>query len=833
MKAVNFWKTLFCAALAITAFSACSDDDNDDDGGIPSITVDGKESATLAVKLEGGTTEAVEVVSTGNWVLELSGTETGWCHPSKETGGKGKTSLTFTVDKWEGAASTDERSVTATLTTNGSFEGIPIPKKATIIVKQNGDGSTAVTTNVAEVRKLLEAIGQAGPVTDEVAKMTLTGIVVSDAAGSNAASGGSAPYYIVVQDNSTAAGSGLMLNANKFKDLALAPGDVVSMPLTGAEISYFNKVLQVKISNDVAIETSKTDAISPVTITADKIVEYESMLVKIENCQPAIDFVGTAWYNNSASGVKGNTTFEVLPGKATTFIVRTGSAAAFKDAKIPEKSGSVIGIATQNNGTGQVMPRMASDLSGLDKDYSGPTYNTGTISQIKVGEYWEITATIAALYTRGFLLADDSGYTLVYNAAWTSQTSNTYQINQKVTIKGKVEMFPADNGLLQFNSPEIKDAGTGSFTPATATEFNAAALTAYESDMKYMPVTLTGVLSITEGESGGVKYNSYTVAVAGYDSRVVTLAYAFDKDFTTLAAGDVVDITGFAIGTNFDKSAINIMVKTIAKNTTKAAVAITGTPTVFVADGENQPIAFMVSNAGNNKVYAKIVDDATSQFSVPTGVITSPVTVTAKANADASTKTAKLVIYLAASEGGEAVASDEIVLTQAGKISGDAKYVKVTALTAGKKYLIVGDSGDKKYLFDPAKFSNGKVNGTEITVSNDEIAATEANNACAVTIASSGEYYTIQLVDNRYVEWDSGTNLKLSDSSTKTWTAESVASNGTILFKDVSQLSASTPRAFLFQIKSGATVYNRFGGYAVSNANNGDYVSLSLYQLSE
>ena len=148
MKAVNLWKTLFCAALAVTAFSACSDDDKDDDGGMPSITVNGEASVTVAVKLDGGTTDAIEVVSSGNWALELTGTETGWCHPSKETGGKGKTSLTFTVDKWEGAASTDERSVTATLTTNGSFEGITIPKKATIVVKQNGDGSTVVTTNV-------------------------------------------------------------------------------------------------------------------------------------------------------------------------------------------------------------------------------------------------------------------------------------------------------------------------------------------------------------------------------------------------------------------------------------------------------------------------------------------------------------------------------------------------------------------------------------------------------------------------------------------------------------------------------------------------------------
>ncbi len=53
MKAVNLWKTLFCAALAVTAFSACSDDDKDDDGGMPSITVNGEASVTVAVKLDG------------------------------------------------------------------------------------------------------------------------------------------------------------------------------------------------------------------------------------------------------------------------------------------------------------------------------------------------------------------------------------------------------------------------------------------------------------------------------------------------------------------------------------------------------------------------------------------------------------------------------------------------------------------------------------------------------------------------------------------------------------------------------------------------------------
>ena len=71
MKVVNFWKTLFCAALAVTAFSACSDDDEEGGySGMPEITVNGGESVTVAGKLEGGKLEqTVEVVSKGDWTL--------------------------------------------------------------------------------------------------------------------------------------------------------------------------------------------------------------------------------------------------------------------------------------------------------------------------------------------------------------------------------------------------------------------------------------------------------------------------------------------------------------------------------------------------------------------------------------------------------------------------------------------------------------------------------------------------------------------------------------------------------------------------------------------
>lgn len=688
MKAVNLWKTLFCAALAITTFGACSDDDKDDEGGLPSITVNGEASATVAVKLDGGTTDAIEVVSTGSWALTFDDeTASAWCHPSRETGGKGKTTLTFTVDPWEDAASNAERQVTAKLLTNGSFEGIPIPKTATITVKQNGAGSTEVTTNVKEIRALLKAMNlteSSTDVTTEIAAMTLTGIVVSDGEGNNMSN----QYQIAVQDSGTEANSGLMINATMFNKTKVTPGQVLTATLTKAKAQLKNGAIQLGLNDDEVQLTAGT-APAPIVITPDKIGDYEGQFVRIENCQPELDFVGKAWNTGSSKdgGNGGNVNFELLEGTGT-FIVFCGSyATSFCKNIVPEKSGYIQGISTQYKGTLEIAPRMVADFDGLTGDYKGPEYKTGTISQIKAGEYWEITASIVATYTRGFLIADNSGYTLVYNAAWTSQTDNTYTVGQKVTVKGKIAQFPEGVGLLQFEAPTITADGTEQFDPGQPVEFNAAALTAYESDMSYKYVTLSGVLKIEEKESTtSGKYYSYTVAVAGYDSKVVTIAYAFDKDFADLATGDVVDVTGFAIGTNFDKSAINIMQKTIVKNTTKAAVVITSTPEEFAATGAEQTINFTVVNAGSNQVFAKIEATAgdEGQFSVPAGAISgNSVKVTAAANTEEKDRTAKLVIYLAAAEGGAAVVSAEIMLTQAAKQAEGTKVSTFNFSTMG------------------------------------------------------------------------------------------------------------------------------------------------------
>ena len=748
MKRVNFWKTLFFSVLAAAAFTGCSNDDSDGGASEPSITVDGKENAVGAVKFEGGSL-TFSVTSSNDWTLALSdASASSWCSVAT-SGGRGTTSLTFNISKWEGAQADDDRSVTATLTTYGTIagvSGVQIPARAYITIRQNESGSTEVKTNVAEIRALLKAMNpteSSTAVTAEIAAMTITGIVVSDGAGNNLAN----QYQIAVQDAGTDANSGLLMNATMFgESTKVTPGQVLTATLKNAKVQLKNGAVQLGL-NDDEIQLTAGTAPEPIVITPSQLGNYEGQFVRIENCQPEMDAVGLAW---NTSDNKGNVTFEMLDNSAT-FIVYSSSYASYCKSIVPEKSGYIQGIATQYKGTLEVNPRFAADLEGLTAEYQGPEYKTGTISQIAAGEYWEITGSIVAVNTSSFLLADASGYVLVYNSSWTTQTSNTYEIGQKVTVKGKIEQFPEKVGLLQFASPKITEEGNETFNPGEPTVFDAAALTAYESDMKYQYVKLSGVLSITEGESSTTgKYYSYTVAVSGYNGKKVTLAYAFDKDFTDFKNGDVVDVTGFASGTNFDKSAINIIMTSIAKNTSTPAVTITTTPSTFAAEGGTQNIAFNAVNVGSNKVYAKVEGEG---FSVPSGVVTSPVTVTAEANTG-NTREATLTIYLADSQDGTMVVQNSVKLTQkgAGVTQEYTQIRKVADLTEGE-YFIGGYGTSAKVLSlytGSMSGGNGQTSTYTYEEKNGSLTTTSSYTAVSVTLeAVSGIVNAYKIKDTK------------------------------------------------------------------------------------
>ena len=153
--------------------------------------------------------------------------------------------------------------------------------------------------------------------------------------------------------------------------------------------------------------------------------------------------------------------------------------------------------------------------------------------------------------------------------------------------------------------------------------------------------------------------------------------------------------------------------------------------------------------------------------------------------------------------------------------SGDS-YVKVSSITSGKKYIIVGGTTSKALA--PAA---GRPAAVDVTVSDNKIASTTATDALAVTINKSGDVCQIVFGD-KYVEWaGSGTELKLNATASDSWTASTVSANGSFRFTATASMSASTVRALVYR----AGTSNVFGAYSINNVNGSEYYDIDLYEL--
>lgn len=671
MKKMNFWKTLLSSVLVVAAFTACSDDDTETGGykGIPSITVDGGSSTTIAGSLEGGKLEqTVEVVAKGDWEITFANeSDATWCTPSPMMGKSGTTQVSFTL-----GSATADRQTTLTLTAVGFVEGIPVTKTATILVKQNAGGTTEATTNIADIRAKLLAMSpkddESMAVTDELAAMTLTGIVVSDAAGDNVGN----QYLVVVQDADRAANSGLTVNATAFKDLALTPGKVLTATMAGATVKGYGGGITLYLGQNTEITAIDGDAPDPIVITSDKIVDYQSQFVKIEQkSQPLSEFAGKAWYTGSYKdgGNGGNVDFETEDGKS--FIVRTSQYAVFSKEIVPDKSGYIQGIASVYNSDPQVMPRNAADIN-LTEDRFTPSvsYTKTTIDQLGKGNYEVENATIVGVHQKGVMFGQENGgkvsYVLGFNNDWTTQTANPYigEIGKSATVKGESALR---YGLYQFSNFEVTVGSASSLQLPAPETFDAAAIEKYAADIKadeanaaYKYVTLTGVLGIKTGTS----YNTYTLNVAGLSEvKNITFAYGLDSYYEGLKDGDAVTVTGFALGYDTSSSKLNIMLTEIKADTSTPVVTFTTQPATFAATSpEQQTLNYTVANVEASAVEFKIEGTNVDKFTV---VSNDDKSVVVKANGD-NTSDAAYTATLVAQVNGKTVASVDLKQNAAG-----------------------------------------------------------------------------------------------------------------------------------------------------------------------
>lgn len=172
-------------------------------------------------------------------------------------------------------------------------------------------------------------------------------------------------------------------------------------------------------------------------------------------------------------------------------------------------------------------------------------------------------------------------------------------------------------------------------------------------------------------------------------------------------------------------------------------------------------------------------------------------------------------------EAGEASYTLTVSAAQGGGSTGGYTLITDLSQITSGEYVIAAKVNNKYYAMSNITFTS-KINGTEVTVSNNTIAKSAAT-FYVVTITKSGSSYTIQSGGNYLTYTGSSTNLG-SARSAYNWTIAE-GTNGTFRFT-----SATSSRGLVFR----AGTNNQFGGYALSNvkANGTEYYDVELFKLN-
>ncbi|MEI3539511.1 MAG: DUF5689 domain-containing protein [Alistipes onderdonkii] len=464
------------------------------------------------------------------------------------------------------------------------------------------------------------------------------------------------------------------------------------------------------------------------------------------------------------------------------------------------------------------------------------------------GQNLQVMTPGATTAKNGITLYGSGKYTDPYDDGFTFVKGDKV----KVTLKKDEARIVSYNGLYEVTGSkgadwvEIEKIGTETITPVVV---DPAKLAEYQG----MVVTVKGVTAPATAADWTTNeaFGKHTFTTSAGNMTVFVQKAMPGLVGTQFVAGSTGDITGYA--------SVNSNAAQVCPQRPEDVAAFMGEPSTDPAITKLDPMSLSFAATDNAKtvtVTAANADDCTIEAATDkseqftTSVNGMVVTVTPKENTTEQAITATLTIKLM--KAGAAVDTKTVAISQAGKsVPGGSGYTRVTTLTSGKKYLIVAETGEKNYVFDASLMASGKVNGTEITVANGKIESNATNDAYAVTITASSDYYTILSSAGKYVEYSSaskpGTNLAVADtpSANRGWKflQGEYPTTDTFLIKDISTIGANTERALLFQTyaqSSNVTKdFYRFGAYSAKNAaadtdrTKEEYMCVALYELSE
>lgn len=641
MKVVNFWKTLFCAALAVTAFSACSDDDEEGGySGMPEITVNGGESVTVAGKLEGGKLEqTVEVVSKGDWTLTFKNPgDSQWVTPSAMSGKTGTTQLTFTLGQASG-----ERSAILVLTASSKVEGFPLTDEATItVVQSDSDVPTGNALYSENCGTKVEKVDGYWPYVDKFEGWTRGGSLDQKAVtytGNSASVANSGKVFDPAEDETTVVTGPPYVSMNKstsvfnINDINIASNTNFTFTFTAAQqINYSNGVVLGDMTDETIRFSVSTDGSS-----------YAPVALKVKKVASGYWYLCTAEFKLPA-GVSTDKIWVRFDGYAGL----ENHGLRIDDFKLYEGG----------NGSELVVPSV--------------DYTKGTVAEAiaaGAGKNYEVAATVVAMHTQGILIGDASGVMLAFLGE-----APAVAVNDAVTVKGTTELR---NGVIQFGKEGLSVAktGTSSYNTPAPEVMDGTAVTAYiatalENKAVYKYVKYNGEFTV----SG----NYYNVVIAGTTTKG---SVAYGKSEWASFNGKPVTVEGWLLGGTANY--LQTMATSVTVDSSTPIVKISAPQQFAATSPVAQTLNYTVTNTTASAVTFAIEGTNVDKFSL--GAKTdNTIVVSAKGdNTDKTAYTANLVAKVA----GATVAT--VALKQAAPTSGSgyAKIEKVADLKEGTGYL--------------------------------------------------------------------------------------------------------------------------------------------------
>lgn len=827
----HLFRLLFGAffLVAATAFTGCSDDD--DKSLTPKLTAD---PTALDFTDETATTQTVAITANCEWTVTASNLDWATISPMS---GKGNGTISVTVSELPAGTNLREGKISFTLI-HPEF-GKWGQAESSVAVKQYGSGVTPPPTGDAiyanDFDKEQATEGSSGwPFADQFEgwkNQTGTGadnvayVANSISVRANSASNGSYSKY---KDDASGVNNmlfraGAELEIHKIaldpaqKNLCLTFGSYKS--LYGAEDNAF-------VTSEFHVYLSK-DGENWAEIAYDRPVEAD------EHSNYGTWALATA-----------NFTLKEVPSELyIRFISDLSSAHRIDDVKLFEGIGGTevdlgnVTPPTPGEAVVITIPEIIAKLttSQVALDTNNDRYFEAVVVTDKEGgnfngQNLQVMTPGATTAKNGITLYGSGKYTDPYDDGFTFVKGDKV----KVTLKKGEARIVSYNGLYEVTGSkgadwvEIEKIGTETITPVVV---DPAKLAEYQG----MVVTVKGVTAPATAADWTTNeaFGKHTFTTSAGNMTVFVQKAMPGLVGTQFVAGSTGDITGYA--------SVNSNAAQVCPQRPEDVAAFMGEPSTDPAITKLDPTSLSFAATDNAKtvtVTAANADDCTIEAATDkseqftTSVNGMVVTVTPKENTTEQAITATLTIKLM--KAGAAVDTKTVAISQAGKsVPGGSGYTRVNAVTAGKKYLIVAETGEKNYVFEAAQLAGGAghPNGVEIAVSNSKIESNTTNDAYAVTIEASGDGYVIKTAGGKFVEYNgSSTTLKLSDTAGRIWIATAVQAKNTIKFTDKETMSASTVRCLLFQNTS---AYQRFGGYAEQNADTSDYVTVALYELSE